>query len=195
MTAPRTTGATAAGEHDKRTLWPWLLLATLLAGLLVWWLVAAMDGDGDDVDPGASTAIEETSDPAGDDAESTADAATPVGGTFLVDGRGLFDPSTDLAASVGRTVEADTVFVVAVVADDAFLAGRDASQNILVRLTGSAGGGGLPSDLRAGEQISFSGTLAQVDQALLSELALFAEAPDIQPGDYYVRAEEISPVD
>lgn len=107
----------------------------------------------------------------------------------------MFDPAADLAALVGEPVKADTVTVIAVPADEAFFVGPDPSQAMLVRLPEFAGESESPFNVQEGEQVSFSGTLEQVDEALLSELQLPAGAPELQAGDFYIQAEETSSVD
>ena len=203
MTAPRTTGATAAGDNEKRPIWPWLLLAAAIAALLLWWLVAALGDDGEEFEPGAEVGVEEPVDRADADAADAEDATdeTPAGpapataGAVLVGDVDVFDPAADLAALVGRPVEADTVTVIAVPADEAFFVGPEPSQALLVRLAEFAGDTESPFDVQEGEQVSFTGTLEQVDEALLSELQLPQGSPELQAGDFYVQADETSSVD
>jgi hypothetical protein len=206
MTTPRTTGATAAGAGEKRTLWPWLLLAALIAGLLLWWLIASLDDDGDDLDTDATTAVTETTEAVEDDldpteTEATEDAAptspttvdvVPVGFVYVGD-VDVLDPAADVGALAGEQVEANTVDVVQLVADEAFYVGEP-GRTIMVRLENFAGEGApeSPFEVEVGDQISFTGTLREIDDAFLSELQLFEGVEQVELGDYYVQADDIT---
>lgn len=201
MTAPRTTGASAAGEKDKRTLWPWLLLAAIIAGLLIWWLVESLDDDDDLVDADAPAVVEETIDPVAPVAPvAPVDPVDPVDpaavGVILVGDVDVLAPDADLSALVGETVEADTVEVAAVVADEAFYVGSEPGQTIMVRLPEFAGENApeSPFEIQEGEQVSFTGTLQEIDEELLSQLQLFEGTPTVETGDFYVQVDEISSV-
>ncbi|MGY2083600.1 hypothetical protein [Blastococcus sp. SYSU DS0539] len=179
MTQPRPSGATAAGEKS-RLLWPWLLLAALITGALGWWLVAALAGGGNR-DGGAVPGT------------STAPPAAPPGAVLVGDLDALA-PDVDLSGHVGEPVEGDAVEVREVVADEAFYVGPEAGRTILVRLqtVAAADATGSPFEVEAGDTVSFTGTLEQVDDRLLSELRLHDAAAQREAGDFYVRVEDIT---
>ncbi|MCZ2858713.1 hypothetical protein [Blastococcus sp. VKM Ac-2987] len=209
MTQTPPHGATRVAEDDKRTLWPWLLLAALIAALLVWWLVAALTGDDDaDVDtdaaPGTTTtevtetteATETTTeaDPTDGAPASPTAAAVAVPGAVLVGDLDALAPDVDLSANLDQPVEADTVQVQEVVADEAFYVGPEAGQTILVRLQSFAGGDApeSPFEVEAGDTVSFTGALQQVDDEFLSELRLYDASEELTTGDFYVQVEDIT---
>lgn len=208
MTAPRTTGATSATAKNKRTLWPWLLLAALVAGLLIWWLLAALDDD-DDTDAGAETGVEEITEPVDDDIADGLDDAEDVAptspvapstiavGAVLLGDIDLLDPDADVTGLVGETVEANTVDVAQVVADEAFYIGPEPGRTIMVRLPEFAGENApeSPFEVEAGDQVSVTGTLQEIDEALLADLQLFEGTPQLETGDFYVQADDITLVE
>jgi len=202
-TEPRPRGATAA-EGKKRPIWPWLLLAALIAALLLWWLVAALTGD-DDNDAGAgaatSTSIEETTGATQPDATTTATttatAAAPVPGgpgTVVVGDQDALAPGAQLSGDAGEPVTGTEVTVAAVVADEAFYVGPEAGQTILVRLQqfGGTDAPESPFQVEAGDTVSFSGTLEQIDQDFLDDLQLYDPSTQYSLGDFYVQAGEIT---
>ncbi|MCZ2822835.1 MULTISPECIES: hypothetical protein [unclassified Modestobacter] len=200
MTDPRTSGATVAAAK-KRPIWPWLLLAALIAALALWWLIAEFTGDDDDLDVGADTGavVEETTTETETEVtgtETETPAATPdIGlGTVLIGDLDALAPDVDLSASVGEPVEANTVEVQAVVADEAFFVGPEAGQTIMVRLQpfGGAGDEESPFEVQEGDTVSFSGTLEEIDEEFLSSLQLYTPADELETGDYYVQASEIT---
>lgn len=204
MTDPRTTtGATKAAEK-KRPMWPWLLLAALLAALLLWWLIAEFTGDDDvDTDAGAGAVVEETTtetetEVTGTETVSPSVPASEIGlGTVLVGDLDVLDPSVDLSASVGEPVQANTVEVAAVVADEAFFVGPEAGQTILVRLEefGGTDSEESPFEVAEGDTVSFGGTLEQIDDEFIAELQLFDPTTQFETGDFYVQASEITLVE
>ncbi|MCZ2815280.1 hypothetical protein [Modestobacter sp. VKM Ac-2984] len=201
MTDPRTSGATVAAAK-KRPIWPWLLLAALIAALALWWLIAEFTGDDDDLDVGADTGavVEETTTVTETEVtgtETETPAATPdIGlGAVLIGDLDALAPDVDLSASVGEPVEANSVEVQAVVADEAFFVGPEAGQTIMVRLEpfGGTGDEESPFEVQEGDTVSFSGTLEEIDEEFLSSLQLYTPAEDLETGDYYVQASEITP--
>ena len=218
MTAPHASGATPATGGPKRTLWPWLLLAAIIAGLLIWWLIESLDDDGDDLVNGATTAVTETTAPTDEDLavedltdESTEEptedgsdadtspatpAVVPVGG-ILVGDVDVLDPAADLSGMVGQTVEGNTVDVAQVVADEAFYVGPEPGQTIMVRLQEFAGENApeSPFEVEAGDQVSFTGTLREIDDAFLDELQLFDGVDQLETGDFYVQADDVTLVE
>ncbi len=212
MTGPQTTGATSVAK--KRTIWPWVLLAVVIVALLLWWLIAALNGDDDAADASASidtTSTAEQTSPsndaeATDSAGSTTDAGSTtspgsvpvivVPGAVLVGDLDALDPNTDLSASVGEPVTADSVQVQVAIADEAFYVGPEAGQTVLVRLQPFAGTGQpeSPVTYEAGDTVSFTGTLEQVDEAFLTDLQLYDPSGQFQVGDYYVQASEVTVV-
>ncbi|OMQ14778.1 hypothetical protein A7K94_0214185 [Modestobacter sp. VKM Ac-2676] len=184
-------------------MWPWILLAALIAALLIWWLVAEFTGD-EDVDPSAGTAVTETTVATETEATATAtatatpspDAADGPGlGVVLIGDLDALAPDVDLSESVGEPVEANSVQVQAVVADEAFFVGPEPGQTIMVRLQpfGGAGDEESPFQVQEGETVSFSGTLEEIDEEFLSSLQLYMPADELETGDYYVQASEITP--
>ncbi|WP_432487480.1 hypothetical protein [Kineococcus sp. SYSU DK018] len=221
MSAPHETGSHAAEEKRGSRKWLWLLLAAIAAALILW-AILALTGDDDDVDvdTGAvdpqttasapvtptddattSSASPSTSATAGGDPTATATAtsdpaATTVAGAVLVGGVDVLTSGTDLTTLVGQQVQATEVEVTEVVADEAFYVGPQAGQTVLVRLPQFAGADAAesPFTVEQGDVVSFTGSLAEVDDALLSELRNYDPAPDLQVGSVYVQAEQISGV-
>lgn len=207
MTDPRTSGATKAAEK-KRPMWPWLLLAALLVALLAWWLIAEFTGD-DDVDAGADTGavVEETTDTETDtetetdvtgSATETAPAVPEIAlGAVLIGDLDVLDPNVDLSAGVGEPVQANTVEVQAVVADEAFLVGPEADRTIMVRLQpfGGTDDPESPFEVQEGDTVSFGGTLEQIDEEFLADLQLYDPTTEFETGDFYVQASEITLVE
>ncbi|TWH75108.1 hypothetical protein [Modestobacter roseus] len=200
MTTPRRdTGATVAAAK-KRPVWPWILLAALIAALLAWWLIAEFTGDDDDVDPSASSVVEETTVATETEVSTETETASPTSGTdiglgvVLIGDLDALAPDVDLSASVGEPVEANTVQVQAVVADEAFFVGPEAGQTIMVRLQpfGGSDDSESPFEVQEGDTVSFSGTLEQIDEEFLADLQLYQPAEQLETGDYYVQASEIS---
>ncbi|MGY1839266.1 MULTISPECIES: hypothetical protein [unclassified Modestobacter] len=200
MTGPRDSGATVAAAK-KRPVWPWILLAALIAALLIWWLIAEFTGDDD---PSATTAVEETTVATETEVTATATAtATPSPdpaegaglGTVLIGDLDALAPDVDLSTSVGEPVEANSVQVQAVVADEAFFVGPEVGRTILVRLQPFSGTEDpeSPFQVQEGDTVSFSGTLEQVDEEFLADLQLFDPTTQFETGDFYVQASEITP--
>lgn len=211
MTTPRPTGTGATpvtGGPAKRTLWPWLLLAAIIAGLLIWWLIESLDDDGEDVDADVTTSVTETTapddDPVADDTTEDATAPTspaspvvvPVGGVLVAEVDAL-DPDAELTGLVGEQVEGNTVDVVQLVADEAFYVGPEPGRTIMVRLEEFAGEDDpeSPFEVEVGDQVSFTGTLQEIDEEFLNELQLFEGVEQLETGDFYVQADEVTLVE
>ncbi|WP_432483427.1 hypothetical protein [Kineococcus esterisolvens] len=218
MSAPHETGSHAAEEESGSRKWLWLLLAAIAAALILWAILALTGDDEDDVDAvdpqttasapvtptddeSTPSATPSTSATAGGDPTATATAtsdpaATAVAGAVLVGGTDVLTSGTDLTTLVGQQVQATEVEVTEVVADEAFHVGPQAGQTVLVRLPQFAGADAAesPFTVEQGDVVSFTGSLAEVDDALLSELRNYNPAPDLQVGSVYVQAEEISGV-
>lgn len=205
MSIPPDTGSHAAEQRRGGLSWLWILLAVILAAIAAWWLFGVL---ADDEDPEAApTAAEEVEEPV--DSEPTLtdettpegtpaddDTAAPTGETAPPDARvvvgdvDLFTADVDLASLVGESVEAEGAEVQAVVADEAFFVGPEPDRTVLVRLPEFAGGQESPFDVQEGDEVSFTGTLEEVDEALLSELQL-DDPPQVETGDVYVQVEEL----
>lgn len=209
MAAPRDTGAHAATEkRGGGLLWLWLLLGALVLGLVIWAIAAALDDDDDDVDAGLPVVTDEVEEPeepeeteATEDAEETAttEPAEPSSadvGVILVGDVDILADETDLAALVGQPVEANTVEVRELVADEAFFVGPEVGQTVMVRLPAFAGEDETesPFSVEQGDTVSFTGTLQEIDDALLSELQLYNPAEELETGQVYVQVEDISGV-
>ncbi|WP_432535020.1 hypothetical protein [Kineococcus arenarius] len=218
MSAPHETGSHAAEEKRGSRKWLWLLLAAIAAALILWAILALTGDDEDDVDAvdpqttasapvtptddeSTSSASPSTSATASGDPTATATAtsdpaATAVAGAVLVGGVDVLTSGTDLTTLVGQQVQATEVQVTEVVADEAFYVGPQAGQTVLVRLPQFAGADAAesPFTVEQGDVVSFTGSLAEVDDALLSELRNYDPAPDLQVGSVYVQAEQISGV-
>ncbi|WP_337062798.1 hypothetical protein [Kineococcus sp. G2] len=123
-------------------------------------------------------------------------AAAVAAGALVVDGVDVFASGTDLAGLAGQPVEANAVQVVEVVADEAFYVGPSADHAILVRLPQFSGANAAesPFNVEQGSVVSFTGTVAEVDQALLDSLNNYDPAAGLQVGSLYVKAETISGV-
>lgn len=222
MTVPSDSGSHAAAPRRGGGLtWLWVLLALLIFALLAWWLLGGV-GDDEDVEASPPAAVEETEEPLDDAAEeveeplddataeeteepldeetSTSDETeetAPVAtvGAILVGDVDLLAEDVDPTTLVGESVEADGVMVQAVVADEAFFVGPDPERTVLVRLADFAGEGEQesPMDVDEGETVSFTGSVEEVDEALLSELQIVDDAPEVSPGDVYIQVDELSP--
>lgn len=116
-------------ERKRSFAWLWILLAALLAGLLLWWLLS----DSDDVevaDPGAAVA----------------EAGAPV-----TDIGSLFGPSA--AALAGREVRLEGVEVQDVGDGRALLVGPGGGNALLVVPAGAT----IPEGLTAGNRVDVVG--------------------------------------
>jgi hypothetical protein len=136
-----------------------------------------------------------------EDAEETAttEPAEPSSadvGVILVGDVDILADETDLAALVGQPVEANTVEVRELVADEAFFVGPEVGQTVMVRLPAFAGEDEpeSPFSVEQGDTVSFTGTLQEIDDALLSELQLYNPAEELETGQVYVQVEDISGV-
>lgn len=213
MTTPDVHGSHAVGPEKKKGLaWLWILLAVLVLALLAWWL---LNDDEEDVEASPTVVAEETEEPMVDeteepmvdeteepldtetpDSEETGDSpATATLGLVLVGEVDLLAEDVDTTTLLGETVNADSVTVQALVADEAFLAGPDPERTVLVRLANFAGGGEpeSPMDINEGDVVSFTGTVEAVDDAVLADLQLVDEdALAGSAGDVYVQIDELS---
>ncbi|MCI2239435.1 hypothetical protein MO973_00975 [Paenibacillus sp. TRM 82003] len=218
MSEPHDNGAHAAEEKKGSRWWLWLLLALIALALIVWAVLAFTGDDEDDVDavdpqttasapvtptddgttPSAtpSTSTTASGDPTATATATSDPTATAVAGAVLVGGVDVLTDGTDLTTLVGQQVQATEVEVTEVVADEAFYVGPQAGQTVLVRLPEFAGADAAesPFTVEQGDVVSFTGSLAEVDDALLSELRNYDPAPDLQVGSVYVQAEQISGV-
>ena len=121
---------------------------------------------------------------------SAAAAVVLVGDTDLFDAA---EDGVDPATLVGESVEGNSATVQAVVADEAFFVGpEDGGETILVYLPRFAGEQESPFDVEPGDKVSFTGTIKEVDEELLSKMQL-DDAPEMNVGDLYVEADQISP--
>ncbi len=128
-------------------------------------------------------------------AEPAVPGSAPVGAVLIGDVDILTD-DTGVLELVGQPVEANTVEVRELVADEAFFVGPEAGQTIMVRLPAFAGEDDpeSPFSVEEGATVSFTGTLQEIDEALLGELQLYDPAEDLETGEVYVQVEEISGV-
>lgn len=127
---------------------------------------------------------------------SGTDAPTLAPGVLLVGEVDAFAGDTDLVALVAQPVQAMSVEVQELVADEAFFVGPAVGETVLVRLADFAGEGASESPfvVEAGDTVSFSGTLEQIDDELLAELQLYDPSEEFETGDVYVQVEDISGV-
>lgn len=217
--APQDTGAHAANEKKGGgLLWLWLLLGAIALALIVWLIAELVDDEGDELEEALPVATEEVTEevtsevtveaPPATVEETTTSTSTatetttvppavPVLGAVLVgDVDVLTAAPEDLSALVGQPVTAESVQVVELVADEAFYVGPEAGSTVLVRLEEFAGDDApeSPFEVEEGGTVSFTGTLEEIDEALLSSLTLYDPAEELELGDYYVQADEISGV-
>lgn len=218
--APQETGAHAANEKKGGgLLWLWLLLGAIALALIVW-LIAELVDDGDELEETLPVATEEVTEDATEEATVAAPPATveetttststatetttvpppapaPAPGVVLVgDVDVLTAAPEDLSALVGQQVTAESVQVVEVVADEAFYVGPEVGSTVLVRLEEFAGDDApeSPFQVEEGDTVSLTGTLEQLDEALVSSLTLYDPAEELELGEYYVQVDEISGV-
>ncbi|WP_432507259.1 hypothetical protein [Kineococcus arenarius] len=221
MSGPYDDGAHAAEEKKGSRWWLWLLLALIALALIVWAVLAFTGDDEDDLDvEGTTSGVTAPATPGEDEtgatatespeatdtatATATADPTATAGGTagavaagaLVVGGVDVFADGTDLAGLIGQPVEANAVEVLEVVADEAFYVGPSADEAVLVRLPEFAGQDAAesPFTVEQGDVVSFTGTLAQADQALVDDLLNYDPSSTLQPGAAYVQAETISGV-
>lgn len=217
MTTPQETGAHAANPKGGGLLWLWLLLGTVVLGLAVWAIVEALDDDELEaglvetepaeeveeevvvVDPEveASETIAPTPDATTEEvAEPSADASPAIGAVLVAGDVDALAVDADLAGLAGQPVEATGVEVIELVADEAFFVGPEAGETIMVRLPAFAGDEApeSPFVVEEGDVLSFTGSLEEIDEALLSELQLYDAAEELETGDFYVQVDEIAGV-
>ena len=79
-------------------------------------------------------------------------------------------------------------------ADEAFYVGPEAGQTILVRLQNFAGQDDAesPVQVEAGDTVSFTGALQEVDEEFLAELQLYQASDELETGDFYIQAEDLT---
>lgn len=148
------------------------------------------------------TLVPGTDDPTvapGTDAPTVApgtDAPTLAPGVLLVGDVDAFAGDADLVALVAQPVQAMSVEVQELVSDEAFFVGPGVGETVLVRLADFAGEGASESPfvVEAGDTVSFSGTLEQIDDELLAELQRYDPSEEFETGDVYVQVEDISGV-
>jgi len=220
MSAPQPTGSHPIdGERRKSRWWLWLLLAALLIALLIW-AITALTGDDEEeatapmttssapattADPEESVSPSTPAVPSTTDGSTTGETSAPpapdaaagaVAGTVVVGSVDVLTSGTDLETLAGQPAEGTDVQVTEVVADESFYVGPEAGETVLVRLPAFAGADApeSPFTVEQGDVVSFSGTLAQVDDALLADLRNYDPSTELQVGSVYVQAEQISGV-
>lgn len=215
MTTPRDTSSLRVDESKGRPAWLAWLIGLLLLGLLALLLLFLLDDDDDDVDvdtPAVSQELEV--DPEADveaDAEPQPEVAVPENtalddieidvtdvpaGAALAGDVDVFGDQVTGTDIVGQTVTANEVLVQELVADEAFYVGPEVGNTILVRLQAFAGEDApeSPFQVQEGGRVTFTGELREIDEQFLSELQLYDAAEDLELGDYYVQADQISSV-
>lgn len=212
MTTPPDTGSHAVDVPKKRSLaWLWILLGVLLLALLAWWL---LDDDGDDMDASPTVVTEQTEEPTVDETEEPLAEETeepqagettepePTGdgsaaatvGLVMVGETDLLAEDADPLTLVGESVEAQDVVVQALVADEAFLVGPSPERTVLVRIVPFAGANEpeSPVDVSEGDTVSFTGTVAEWDEAVRADMQLVdEEALAGNAGQVYVQINEL----
>ena len=162
----------------------WLVptLGLLLLGLLALALYFALRDDGNDEGrTGGNAAAQEqqqqdgSGSAAGDGSAGGASGSAGAGaGTLTAGGRSLLPvPSaTMLSGMTGQQVTGTSVPVESVVSDEAFWVGTSEQDRVFVRLER---GSESPFQVRAGENVSFTGVLTKANAGLAGELGV-AEA-------------------
>lgn len=189
MTAPREPQTGAVPVKSKGGVPWWLIaLAVLLVALLIWVLFAAFDDD----DGGVDAAPPVTTGQA-----VVVDVGDVPAGTAMAGDVDVFADGVAPPALVGDTVTGNAVLVQELVADEAFYVGPEQGNTILVRLEKFAGEGSQesPFSVEAGDKVSFTGELREIDEEFVSQLQLYDPAEELELGDYYVQIDEISSVD
>lgn len=135
---------------------PWVALA-LLVVLLVGSYLLAMNA----TDNGDRAGLDASNDPTGQ-----ATGVTPQGreGVFAADGTDVLVVGSQALSLVGQDVTANNVVVRSVVADEGFWVSAAGSQQLFVHLSEAArpSGGESAVQVRAGQRVDVSGTLADV---------------------------------
>lgn len=215
MSTPRNTTSVRVDETPGRPAWlPWLI-GLLLVGLLALLLLFLLGDDDDDdvdvdtpavsqeVDPDVEADVEADLEPepvvpdeptALDDIEI--DVTDVPAGAALAGEVDVFGDQVTGTDIVGQTVTANEVLVQELVADEAFYVGPEVGNTILVRLQAFAGEDApeSPFQVEQGGRVTFTGELREIDEQFLSELQLYDGADDLELGDYYVQADQISSV-
>lgn len=212
------------GEEERRKSpwWLWLLLAALLLALLIWALTA-FTGDDEPEElaapvapstapaiplppvapvppqPGVSSIPDVPTTPAttpSATASAGATTAPDADGAVVAGGVDVLTSDTDLTTLVGEPAVGTEVEVTEVVGDETFYVGPEAGQTVLVRLPEFAGEGAAesPFTVEQGDTVSFTGTLAEVDDELLDDVRNYDPSTELEVGSVYVQAEEISGV-
>lgn len=173
-------GAYAVGpERRRRPWWLWLLLA--LAALVLFFVLISRCGS-NTTNPGSgiptSAATSSTSPSASASASSSSSSPTSstsyprspsststavggVGATLTAAGKPLLPlslsaPSGDLSTYAGQSVRAAGVTVQSVPADEGFWVGDSETDRVWVQLVGE---GESPYEVKAGDQVQFTGEL------------------------------------
>lgn len=210
MTTPNDTGAHPLNKEPKSSLmWLWLLLGAIVLGLLIWAIVEAVDDEDDDLGTAApvSPAATVTSPtppvvtpPTSPPVTTPATTVPPPGspspnvGRVMVGDVDLLVPGATAASLVGQRVEANSVTVQEVVADEAFYVGPEVGRTVLVRLAKFADGQESPFKVENGDTVTFSGIVRAIDEQFLNDLRLYNPATRLERGQVYVQIEEISGV-
>jgi hypothetical protein len=157
----------------------WLVpLGLLLLGLLALALYFGLrDGGNDEAGSGGNAAVQqqgqdESGSPAGGGSAGAASGSAGAGaGTLTAGSRSLLPvPSaTVLSGMVGQQVTGRSVPVESVVSNEAFWVGTSEQDRVFVRLER---GSESPFQVRAGENVSFTGVLAQANAALAEKLGV-----------------------
>lgn len=202
-------------DEDHRPAWvPWLIGLLLLALLAIILFFVLVDDDDDDDDLAVTTPITEPVDPVDpvepvepvdpeleepevDVDDIVIDVGDVPAGTAMADDVDVFADQVSPPELIGERIVANEVLVQELVADEAFYVGPEAGNTILVRLEEFAGEDQpeSPFSVEAGGAVSFTGTLQEIDEELVSELEFYDGTDGLELGDYYVQIEEISSID
>ena len=208
MTSPRTTSSVRVDESKGRPVWLAWLIGLLLLGLLALLLLFVLDDDDEQADvdtPAVSQEVEPDVEPEPEPVvpeEPTAlddvdiDVTDVPAGAALAGDVDVFGDQVTGTDVVGQTITANEVLVQELVADEAFYVGPEVGNTILVRLQPFAGEDAAesPFQVEQGGRVTFTGELREIDEQFLSGLQLYDGADDLELGDFYVQADQISSV-
>lgn len=171
----RTTGSFSVrgGDHRRRGLgWLWWLLLALVVIALIAFLLSRNSGDqgdqsGVDVSDDATTGDSGGADPT--PADTASGGAVPTAAEtgnagqdppLTSGGQGLLPlPAGGLATFVDQPVEATSVAVESVVADEGFWVGPSATDRVFVFFAAENAGSESAVQIQAGQPVSFTGTV------------------------------------
>ena len=193
------------GKDHQRPAWLAWLVGLVLLALLALLLLFLFDDDDDEADDVATSPVTQDAEVT-DEPVEPADAVAPdldadvidVGAVPAGSARaGEVDVFADQVTGpevVGETVTANQVRVQELVADEAFYAGPEVGNTILVRLADFAGEAApeSPFSVEAGDAVNFTGQLQEIDDAFLAELELYDGTDGLELGDYYVQVDQIT---